>query len=386
MTRRPTGTITARQLNRTTLLRQSLLDRSNDDAVTAVGRLAGLQAQYANSPYIALWSRLAGFAIADLERALDERTVIKASVMRGTLHLVAARDYAALSVASSAARIASWRPSASRLGVETVELHRRLLEFAHDPRSIAEMETELEKILPLDALSGKVPAGARHVAFRMAEAHGWLVHVPPSGYWDRFAKSRYVDAGVWIPGATAPDADEAMRVAVERYLGTYGPASVADIGRWVGQPRLPRVRDALTSLGDRVRTFRGHDGRDLYDLADGPIADGEEAAPPRFLARWDSAIIGYERRDRILPDSVAGDVIRSKNGDFLPSFTVDGYVAGTWSVTRKAKETALEITPSVDVPAATRTELTDEAERLARFITRDAGNHIVRWRRSLDSH
>ena len=204
----PPETITARQLNRTTLLRQSLLDRSNEDAVTAIGRLAGLQAQYANSPYVALWSRLAGFAIGDLERALDERTVIKASVMRGTLHLVATRDYPALSVASSAARIASWRPSASRLGVETGELHRRLLEFAHDPRSIAEMETELEKILPDDALAGKVPSGARHVAFRMAEAHGWLVHVPPSGYWNSFAKSRYVDAGVWIPDATAPDADD----------------------------------------------------------------------------------------------------------------------------------------------------------------------------------
>lgn len=82
--------LTARQLNRTTLLRQSLLERSSGDVVTAVGRLAGLQAQYPNSPYIALWSRLDGFDIADLEGARDARTVVKATVMRGTLHLVAA--------------------------------------------------------------------------------------------------------------------------------------------------------------------------------------------------------------------------------------------------------------------------------------------------------
>ena len=342
MSEAPPEAVTARQLNRTTLLRHSLLERSTDDPATAIGLLAGLQAQYANSPYIALWSRLAGFEIADLERALDERTVVRATVMRGTLHLVAARDYPAFSVASSAARIASMRPNATRLGVETAELHRRLLEFAHEPRSIAEMETELERIVPEDDIAAKVPAGTRHVAFRMAEAHGWLVHVPPSGRWNSFAKARYVNAGDWLAGATLPEPDEALRLAVDRYLRAYGPASVADIGKWLWQPRLPRVRAALDGLGDRVRTLRGHDGRDLHDLAEGPLATGDEAAPPRFLARWDSVVIGYERRDRILPDAIAGDVIRPKNGDFLPSFTVDGHVAGTWSVATTPKEAVLE--------------------------------------------
>lgn len=372
--------LTDRQLNRTTLLRQSLLERSNEDAVTTIGRLAGLQAQYANSPYIALWSRLAGFAIADLERALDERTVVKATVMRGTLHIVAAGDYPAFSVASSAARIANWRPSASRVGVETAELHRRLLEFAHEPRSIAEMETELEKILPDDALAGKVPAGVRHVAFRMADAHGWLVHVPPSGRWNAFAKPRYIDASVWLAGATRPDPEEALQVAVERYLRTYGPASDADTGKWIGQPRLPKVRAALAGLGDRIRRFRGPDGRDLFDLAEAPLASGDEPAQVRFLARWDSAIIGYDRRDRILPDAVAGDVVRAKNGDFLPCFTVDGYVAGTWSVATTPAVAILEITPSVPVPVAARTELIEEAERLVQFIAPESVRHAVSWR------
>ena len=90
-------------------------------------------------------------------------------------------------------------------------------------------------------------------------------------------------------------------------------------------------------------------------------------------------VIGYERRDRILPDTVAGDVIRSKNGDFLPSFTVDGYVAGTWSVATTPKEAVLEITPSVAVPASARTQLTEEAERLVRFMAPGASRHEVRW-------
>jgi hypothetical protein len=371
--------LTARRLNRTTLLRQSLLARSTDSPAATIGRLAGLQAQYANSPYVALWSRLERFAIADLERALHVRSVVKAGVIRATLHLVAAADYPAYSVASATARIASWRPTADRVGIPTVELHRRLVAFADEPRTIAEMEANLEEILPDSALVGKAPGGVNHVAFRMADAHGWLIHVPPSGRWGSFAKPRYVDASVWLPGATPPDPDEALRISIERYLRTYGPASDADIGKWIGQPRLPRVRAAIGALGERIARYQGPDGRELVDLAGAPLATGDEPAPGRFLARWDEVLIGYDRRERILPDAVAGDVIRKKNGDFLPSFTVDGFVAGTWSVASSPAEAILEIGPSVPVGQAARTELTDEAERLVRFMAPEATRHDVRW-------
>ena len=109
------------------------------------------------------------------------------------------------------------------------------------------------------------------------------------------------------------------------------------------------------------------------------LATGDEPAPARFLARWDSAIIGYERRDRILPEAVAGDVIRPKNGDFLPSFMVGGYVAGTWSVATTPSEAVLEIAPSVAVPASARTDLTEEGERLVRFMAPEAVRHGVTW-------
>ncbi len=372
--------LSARRLNRTTLLRQSLLERSPDDVVSAVGRLAGLQAQYPNSPYIALWSRLGRFAIDDLEGALADRSLVKATVIRATLHVVTAADYPALSVASSVARTAGWRPSADRAGVRTADLHRRVLDFANEPRTLAELEAHIEEVLPDRALEGKVPSGVPHVAFRMADSHGWLVHVPPSGRWGSFAKPRYIDASAWLPGAAAPDPDEALRIAVERYLGAFGPASLGDIAKWIGQPRLSRVRTAVAALGGLARAFRDPDGRDLVDLVDAPLASGDEPAPGRFLARWDEVLIGYDRRERILPEAVAGDVIRRKNGVFLPSFTVDGYVAGTWSVASSPTEAVLELAPSAAVAPADRAGLTDEAERLVRFIAPEAGRHDVAWR------
>ena len=370
--------ISDRALNRTTLLRQSLLERAAEDPATAIHRLAGLQAQSANSPYIALWSRLKGFAIADLEAALEDRSVVKASAIRNTLHLVAAEDYPPFSAASAVARIANWRPSASRAGVDTAELHRRMLRFANEPRTIAELEGDLEALASDASLAPFVPSGVRHVAFQMASAHDWLVHVPPSGKWDAFGKPSYIDAGVWLPKARRPEPEAALRTAVERYLGAYGPASDADIGRWLGRPRLAPIREAIDALGERIRRFRGSGDRELVDLDGAPLATGDEPAAGRFVARWDSVIIGYETRERILPSKLAPAIIK-KNADIRATFTVDGYVAGTWSVAAGGGSTTLEIKPAVAVPNAAKAQLTDEAERLAQFIARDSGRTEVRW-------
>lgn len=158
-------------------------------------------------------------------------------------------------------------------------------------------------------------------------------------------RTRYVDAGVWLPKAKRPEPDEALRVTIERDLGAYGPASIADVGRWLGQPRPAPIREAIDALGDRIRRMRGHNDRELIDLADAPLATGDEDAPVRFLARWDSVILGYEVRDRILPAALAPTVIK-KNADILATLTVDGLVAGTWSVATNAGTTTLEVTPA----------------------------------------
>jgi hypothetical protein len=179
----PGRRLSARELNRTTLERQWLLDRRPATPAEAVGELAGLQAQHANSPYIALWSRVRDFAITDLEAALDDRSVVKATVMRATLHLVAATDYPALDVASAEARVANWRSTARRGGLDIGALNEGLLAYCHQPRTVVGMEAHLDRIAPAPVAGDHVPAGVRNVPFRMASAAGGLVHVPPSGRW-----------------------------------------------------------------------------------------------------------------------------------------------------------------------------------------------------------
>lgn len=372
-----------RALNRATLARQGLIERMTGPVADVVGRLAGLQAQHANAPYVALWSRRDGQTIADLEAALADRSVVKATVMRSTLHLVAAADFAALDTAAAQGRVAVWQASARRAGVDLAELHAAILAFCAEPRSVAEIEEHLATSAPSLARAG-VPEGVRNGAFRMASGSGGLVHAPPSGRWREHGKPRYVTARVWLGDAAAPGAvgdDVALTIALERYLAAYGPASLQDVGKWLGQPRIPRLRAAATALGERIVHLTGDDDRDLVDLADLPAEaspDPDMPVPARFLSRWDSVLIGYDVRDRILPAAHRAAVIK-KNGDFLPTFLVDGLVAGLWSVTVAGDEAVLTLAPFATVPRADRRTLEDEGERLVRYVEAEASRHAVRW-------
>jgi hypothetical protein len=173
-------------------------------------------------------------------------------------------------------------------------------------------------------------------------------------------------------------AEEALQILIQRYLGAYGPASLADIKRWAGERKLPRLRAAAEGLGDDVRRDRASDGRELLDLADAPRATGDEEAPARFLSRWDSVIIGYDDRSRILPAEFAGAVLK-KNADILATFLVDGFVGGTWTSETVKGEGVLRLAALAKVPKAERAALEDEGERLVRFVERDANRHEVAW-------
>src|SRR5207245_7003735 len=106
-----TPTLTLRELNRALLARQMLMKRARIGAVDAVERLGCLQGQWAPSPYVALWSRLAGFERDWLTRPIDRGELVKATLMRATLHIVSAREYPAYSLETIEGRLGAWRPS-----------------------------------------------------------------------------------------------------------------------------------------------------------------------------------------------------------------------------------------------------------------------------------
>jgi len=310
----------------------------------AVERLCALQAQYAPSPYIALWSRLTLFRKEQLTRALEDRTVVKSSLFRITLHITSARDYPYYA--------AAWLPAAREMTPRiTVE---RIAALSRKVHAAAQKQITHEQ---LEAI-GADEMGGRWRTRTLAP----LLHVPPAGTWGFHGRPELLVLKTWL-GVDLPSREEGAKHLVRSYLASFGPATQQDLLRFAGV-RVGDLRPGLEQL--ELRTFRDERGRELLDLPRAPLPDGGTPAPIRFLPKWDSSLLAYAppERTRILPEKFRGTVIR-KNGDVLPTVLVDGFVAATWNVDRRR---GLEIEPLRRLTKAERAEIDDEGERLVEFV------------------
>ena len=333
--------LSQRDLNRALLARQLLLERSTLPIPRAVERLGGIQNQYAPNAYIRLWSCLEGFEREQLTRALERRSVVQATLMRATIHIVSKRDFWPLAVAIREPlrdwwlRVKKPRPDERQLEADARELDEFM---AEGPRRHDE----------LVALGGRV-----------FDAWLQLVRVPPSGTWEQRRAHLFQTAERWV-GPEDVDVDAARDHLVRRYLGAFGPASRNDIASWAGV-RVAHVAPALDRL--RLRAFRAEDGAELLDLPRAPLPDAETPAPVRFLPTWDAVLLVHARRTGVLPERYRPLVFSNKNPPSVPTFLVDGAVAGTW----RYEKGKIELSPFERLGRGILRELRDEAERLAAF-------------------
>jgi len=340
--------LSERALNRALLARQMLLERRRLRPVQAVERLGGLQTQYAPSGYIGLWSRLEGFARADLTRALERRAIVQGTVMRVTIHMVSAADYPLLVAGVRAARREWWlRATRRRIEPETMAeaAARARALLADGPLRRSELVRRLE--LTSDLWNG---VGL------------WvdLLRAPPSGTWEQRRADLYVAAADWLDLAEA-DPEAGIEHLVRRYLGGFGPAPVRDIASWAGLP--PAV---VQPVAERVapRRFRDESGGVLVDLARAPLPDPETPAPVRFLGTWDAMLLVHARRTGILAERFRPILFNTKTPQSLPPFLVDGRVAGSW----RHEDGRIVTAPFEPLPARAAREVAAEAERLAAFM------------------
>ena len=356
-------TLSERELNRALLARQGLLDRFDSNVPRTLERVGGLQAQYAPSMYVGLWSRMNGLERDDLTRALERRSAIQATLMRATIHLVVRRDYWPFALAVRGARRAMWL-RAMRGDVSEADM----TEAAALVRDrLAEHGATLQR-KELEQLVGK--ARATYVGLWVD-----LVRVPPSGTWERRRADLFALAEGWMgpprasedppaaPPASAPPpagARDAIEHLVRRYLAGFGPASLADVVSYTG---LPRSAIAATLEGLRLRRFRSEAGDELLDVPWAPLPDPRTPAPVRFLPTWDATLLVHARRTGVLPERHRAKIFHVRNPHSSPVFLVDGAVAGTW----RYRDGRIELDPFDPLDAATRRALDDEADRLATF-------------------
>lgn len=345
-------TLSERALNRALLARQLLLDRADLSLPRAVERIGGLQTQYAPSAYIGSWSRLHGFERGDLTSALERGSVVQATLMRVTIHMVSRRDYWPIALALREPRRAWWI-SATRHGT--------------DARTMAAAAGRVRSFL------GDGPKKRSEIVAALGlDAQTWngvglwldLVRMPPSGTWEQRRADLYELAERHVgPEPDDITADDGCELLVRRYLAAFGPASSRDIASFTGLPPA-MLAPALDRM--RVRRFLDERGGELLDVPRGPLPDPGTPAPVRFLPTWDATLLVHARRAQIVPEPVRPLIFNTKTPHSVSTFIVDGQVGGTW---RSDAAGRLTVDPFEPLPARQRRALSDEAERLEAFLT-----------------
>ena len=336
-------TLSLRELNRATLARQLLLERKRLSPAKVIERLVGMQAQWPAAPYVGIWTRATSFRREALERELARGAVVKATMMRQTLHLVTLRDYALIRAAMSETNFPWQSKTAARLAPAVRAL------AANGGVTTAEVLDHLERKHKLKGIDARR-------AWRAARVRAHMVHHHETALWTAQPAQRFVA----IDEPEEHDPTEARAAIFARYLAAFGPASRRDIVAW-SMMHVPEVTRALDRL--ELRRFRDEQGRELLDVPRAPLPDPDTPAPVRFLPKWDNVLLAFADRTRILPEPYRRVVI-GQNGDVAQTFLVDGFVAGTW----RAEQGRVVAKPFGRLPRAVRSELDDEAARLEAFL------------------
>lgn len=365
--RSATPVLDRRALNRALLARQWLLERRKATASEAIEHLIGLQAQAPFPPYYGLWSRLENFQPAELVALIAERRVVRIALMRSTIHLVTARDCLTLRPLLQAVQERGFRSAYGRFlqGLN-------LAEIAAAGRALVEEQPRTFDQLG-NLLTERWPDRDRRALAQTSRAFLPLVQVPPRGLWGASGPAAHTTAESWLgqPLDPAPSLDDLFL----RYLAAFGPASYQDAQNWSG---LTGLREVAERLRPRLVTFRDERGRELFDLPDAPRPDPDTPVTARLVAEFDNLILSHADRSRILDDD-AKKRIFTVNGIFPGIVLIDGFVGGTWKLTRERSAATLTIEPFAPLTAPDRAALEAEGMRMLAFAAPDVEIHGVKF-------
>lgn len=355
-----------RDLNRATLARQMLLERSDMGIADAVAFLGGLQAQQSNDPYIALWSRLRGFRHEDLTKLITDRLLNRATSMRGTLHLHTTDDLIGLRGLVSPFLQQMWRSNfQTRFG-------------GHDPKKVIAAGRKLLDKGPMSAgelnkaLLTKFPGGEAIALSVLLQVHEILVQIPPTRIWRNNAAPILTRIENWVePPYERP---MTLRELTRRYIRAFGPVTAADMATW---SRLTKIGAEFEAIRDELVVFEDVDGRTLYDFPDAPRPGGDTPAPVRFLPLYDNVYLGYDNRRRMLSEETAHLINMFQN--FKPAVLIDGTCNAGWTISAKKGAAVLEIEPYRRLLKREVKELEAEGLAFLRFMHEDAESYDVRF-------
>jgi len=358
-------TLTLRQLNRTLLSRQLLLERQDSAPKTAIEKLVGLQSQIPNPPYIGLWTRVQNFERDDLTKLMEDREVVRAPLMRSTLHLMTADDHqqfqAVIQPALDRALNAFHGKRAKELDID--QLITEAQPFIEDePRTTGEIKQMLLDLYP--DKSGDAMAYAIRNNLQ-------LIQVPPGGTWGAGTRASYTTAQSYLGDPNPSD----LETLLHRYLSAFGPASIMDFQAWVG---IASLTSTIKPMMKNLIIYQDENGKDLLDLPDMDILGEDTPAPIRFIPDYDNLLVSHKDRNRIIADTDRQYVFLSA-ARVLGTVLIDGFVGATWKAQRDKEIATLRVSLFEQVDGETLESIDTEGQALLRFIEDEAEVYVVEF-------
>jgi hypothetical protein len=265
---------------------QLLGGRRGADAGEVCERLLAVQAQDLRSARLAIRARTSGLSVTDVDRRLNDGTLVIGWLNRGTLHLVRREDYWWLHALTTPPLFAA---NAHRLGQTGVTA-----EAAERGVALIERALGSEGPLSRDQLRGRLDAAGVPTAgqalvhlLMLACLRGIAVRGPLV---DR--RHAYVPASQWLGPPPSVAREAALAELARRYLIGHAPATDRDLAKWAGLP----LRDARVGL-TRIQPALVERGDGLLELAD---TTGHGVRRACLLDRWDPLLVGWQSRERLL--------------------------------------------------------------------------------------
>jgi hypothetical protein len=319
--------------------------------------ICGAQAQDAKAGRLAFRARSARLRAADVDRArTDERSLLRAWAMRGTMHLLATEDAGWLLPLFEPAVADNSRRRLAELGVDAGARERGLDEIAR----ALEAQGPLTRDQLTDRLAGRgvrLERSSRWHIFRIAVASGVACHGPDSG-----GSTCLVLARDWLGERSPHDREAALGELARRYLRAFGPATEADFAGWSGLG-LRDVRSGLSLIGAEIAEVRV-DGETAWTLA--ASARRPRGRIVRLLPAWDTYLMGHRDRS-FLAKPADWRKVMPGGGILRPTSVRDGVAIGTWRVRRGKGALNVEVEPFADLDAGTLEAIEAEAADVRRF-------------------
>lgn len=315
-------------------------------------RLGALQAQDYTQALWAVGVRMHHATAAKIEQDIADKKIVLSWAMRGTLHIVPAKDLSWMLRLLTPRILAKAASRQRQLEIDSALLKQCEKLFY---RALKE-----EKRLTRRAIMERLEQAG--IATKNGRGYHLLWHLAQEGllcFGPMEEKQQtFVLLEDWVQSSTPLSAQEALGELANRYFTGHGPATVHDFAWWSGLT-IKESREGVEAARSRL-SLEKYDGMEYWTGRD-HVMESNEQPVVCLLPGFDEYLLGYKDREAVLETTYAPLIVPGQNGVFSPMLVIDGEIAGTWK--REIKKRGVSIAVHAFNTLGSRKEHIDEAAR-----------------------